>query len=228
MNAHVQARDDQVLVVARVADDRPRRRRCGAGPRTGRRSRLELGAVVRVVELRAGDGPRPVDGVQVERRRRCVRCGLRVASARRAARWCRTSCRGRGTGRGTSSRRCGRVVAVVQAQHRVGDQVDRARAPAGPSRRAGRRARPSWFSAALTAGVGCANDGSANIRPNRVGEVAIGCASSTSAATASVDPSVSAPAAPAPTPPRNRRRLTLGRFFQRLLDCVPPGWGPLC
>src|SRR5256885_16763714 len=74
----LQSRDDQVLVVPRVGDDGRVR------PVVDTRQVLEqtaeaepeLVAVRWVVELWARDGPVPVDGVEVERRRpRGRRCG---------------------------------------------------------------------------------------------------------------------------------------------------------
>ena len=133
----MQPGDHQVLVVARVGDDR------GVRPSSARQvleqaAELDpqLVAVGRVVELRARDRALAVDGVEVERRRARVRRVSRLG--RHAQR------RGRVEGDvvvdelAEERRPCRvrRVVRVVRAQARIGDQQHSAPCSDRPSRRA--------------------------------------------------------------------------------------------
>ena len=68
----MQPRDDQVLVVARVADDRRAVRPTREVLEEAAAFELELDAVGRVVQLLLGHRPGPVDRIQVQRRRAVV------------------------------------------------------------------------------------------------------------------------------------------------------------
>ena len=102
----MQAGDDHVLVVARIADDRGA---VGAPRQVLEQAAaldLQLDVVAGVVQLLLGDGAGAVDRVEVERRRAEVARVLRVGGVRQPRARRRTSCRGRGTARRTSSPRC--------------------------------------------------------------------------------------------------------------------------
>ena len=213
----LQAGDDEVLVVARVGDDRASGRCCAAGPRTGRRSRPGTwrgrdGAV----ELRAHRRAAAVHRVEVEPRVARVRCLRRARSRRRArevvskvtswSRNCPTNVVPAVMLVTTLSRLFGLSSGLVIS--RIGPSCSGSLASSTPpglpdlDHRVADGGRPS----------GPRTPEAVNIRLNRGSGAAVTTGPSTAAASASTLPRVSAPAVPAtpaPIPPRNRRRPIL-------------------
>ena len=139
----VEPGEDQVLVVARVADDRGA---VGAARQVLEQAAaldLELDVVGGVVQLLLGDRARPVDRVEVERGRAEVARALGSRRPRPASSSRRRSCRGRGTARRTSCRPVGSGCSGCSRSARGRRSAPSARPPAGRSRRAARPACPA-------------------------------------------------------------------------------------
>ena len=206
----MQPRDDQVLVVARVADDRRAVRAARQVLEEAAALELELDVVGRVVELLLGHRARrrrPSPGPATA----CGSCARPAGrSAARAGSRRRRSCRGRGTGRRTSSPRCGWGCWGCWRSATGRRSAAWARPRAGRWRRAGRRACPARAAPPRPSGSARANGGSRKIRPKCSG-ARNPCprAAGGRAGVAAAPPGLSAAApALAPIAPRNRLRLS--------------------
>ena len=126
---------------------------------------LELDVVDRVVQLLLRDRPGAVDRVEVERRRAEVARVRRVGRRAPAATWRRRSCRGRGTGRRTSSPPCGSGCSDCSRSATGRRSAPWARPPADRAASSRPPGLPSSRRAASTFGVCCANAGNRKSRP---------------------------------------------------------------
>ena len=172
----VQPGDDQVLVVARIADDRGPSARRGRSSNSAAALDLELDRGRRVVQLLLGDRAGAVDRVEVERRRAGLRRILGVGRAAPASRSRRRSCRGRGTGRGTSSLRCESGCWGCSRSARGRRSVPSARPRADRRRRAGRPACRARSAPPRRLGLCSANGGNSEDPPEVVGAGGRRCA----------------------------------------------------